>query len=290
MATNTVYKGLDGETTEWDDIQRKLGNFVEKAPAWKPEKFTPKEDEPTGRDLIDNEQEEELSDMEDEFGDDRAMEEYRRKRLEELRKVEQRPRFRGVEDIRGSEFVQKVTNDSKEGICVVVHLYKDGHGPSGLMGKCLEDLSAKYVNTKFVKIVSTDCIPKYPDSNLPTILLYRDGTCQQHLVGLQQFGGSRMNPEFVALTLNKYGPYCLSNTEADEEAEATQQRCDLSPVTTSALRVQRCDQRCDLSPATTSALRVQRCDPVQDLLKRMVQDRLEKGKGSDDESSDFDDI
>ena len=37
--------------------------------------------------------------------------------------------------------------------------------------------------------------PRYPDSNVPTLLLYYDGSCKQHLVGLNQFGGQRATPE-----------------------------------------------------------------------------------------------
>jgi hypothetical protein len=35
---------------------------------------------------------------------------------------------------------------------------------------------------KFVQIVSTRCIPNYPDANLPTILLYRLGAVQKQVL------------------------------------------------------------------------------------------------------------
>lgn len=35
---HSVYKGPEGETTQWQDIQAKLGNYAPKA---KPPKFTP---------------------------------------------------------------------------------------------------------------------------------------------------------------------------------------------------------------------------------------------------------
>ena len=37
---HTVYKGPEGETTQWEDIHRRLGNLPPKAPVWKPEKYT----------------------------------------------------------------------------------------------------------------------------------------------------------------------------------------------------------------------------------------------------------
>lgn len=65
-----------------------------------------------------------------------------------------RPRFGTVEDIRGSEFVQKVTN-AGPGVHVVVHLYKDGHAASVKIGQYLTDLASKYPGTKFIRILST---------------------------------------------------------------------------------------------------------------------------------------
>ena len=38
-----------------------------------------------------------------------------------------------------------------------------------ILAQCLGELAGRYPGTKFVKIVSTDCIPHYPDGNLPTV-------------------------------------------------------------------------------------------------------------------------
>lgn len=35
---------------------------------------------------------------------------------------------------------------------------------------------------KFIQMVSTRCIPNYPDGNLPTILLYRLGAVQKQIL------------------------------------------------------------------------------------------------------------
>jgi hypothetical protein len=45
---------------------------------------------------------------------------------------------------------------------------------------------------------AAECIPGYPDDNLPTVLLYRDGKCAHTLVGLRQFGGASTSPELVS--------------------------------------------------------------------------------------------
>ncbi len=65
----------------------------------------------------------------------------------------------------------------------------------GLLGDALDVLAERYPATKFLRIVSTDCIPQYPDRNLPTLLLYKDTKCLQTLVGLLHYGGRRLTPE-----------------------------------------------------------------------------------------------
>lgn len=73
-----VYKDLEGASTQWDDIQRKLGNLPEKPPAFKPPPFTPSsDDQPKDKTWIDSKTSEELEDLEDDLDDDRFLQEYR---------------------------------------------------------------------------------------------------------------------------------------------------------------------------------------------------------------------
>lgn len=64
-----------------------------------------------------------------------------------------------------------------------------------MLEECLTELAKKYPQSKFVKIISTECIPNYPDKNVPTVLIYKDTQCLQHLIGLAPFGGPRTTPE-----------------------------------------------------------------------------------------------
>ncbi|GIL62025.1 hypothetical protein Vafri_16344 [Volvox africanus] len=219
---HTVYKGPEGETTQWEDIQRRLGNLPPKAPVWKPDPYTPEVEAVRDTAWVEERNEAELQEAEEAFEDDRFLEKYRQQRIKELQAAAARPRFGSVELIRGNEFVEKVTNAGSD-VWVVVHLFKDGHTACELLQQCLDELAAKYPSTKFVRIISTDAIPKYPDANLPTILLYHDTRCLKHAVGLGQFGGpKRITPEQVALVLNSWGPLCLSPEEDEEQAQQAQ--------------------------------------------------------------------
>lgn len=74
---HTVYKGPEGETTQWEDIQVKLGNMTPKPKPWKPDAYQPEEEQQKDKQFLDKQDEQELRDLEEEFDDDRALEEYR---------------------------------------------------------------------------------------------------------------------------------------------------------------------------------------------------------------------
>jgi len=61
-------------------------------------------------------------------------------------------------------------------------------------------LAGRYPETKFLRAISTTCIPIYPDKNLPTIFVYYEGTLKSQLVGPLEFRGMNlMENEFEFL-------------------------------------------------------------------------------------------
>lgn len=78
MDYHTVYDRPEGETTQWEDLQRKIGNLPPKEPVQKPEAFIPAQDKSKDRQLLDNDDDiEALENAEDDFGDDPFLEAYR---------------------------------------------------------------------------------------------------------------------------------------------------------------------------------------------------------------------
>ncbi|KAF6148941.1 hypothetical protein GIB67_028778 [Kingdonia uniflora] len=125
-----IYKDVEGRTTQWDDIQTKLGNLPPKPAPFKPPSFTPSEDsdsKPKDQSWIDDKTEEELEDLEDDtnLDDDRFLEEYRKKRLAEMREVAKVARFGSVIPISGADFVREVSQAPPD-VWVVVFLFKEG--------------------------------------------------------------------------------------------------------------------------------------------------------------------
>lgn len=86
MDYHFVYKDVEGTSTEWDDIQRRLGNAPAMPESFKPPPFAPSEDPDLclkSKDWIDEHTVEELKDLEDDpdIDDNRFLEEYRCKFL-----------------------------------------------------------------------------------------------------------------------------------------------------------------------------------------------------------------
>ncbi|KAJ0450688.1 putative phosducin, thioredoxin-like domain, Thioredoxin-like superfamily [Helianthus annuus] len=102
-------------------------------------------------------------------------------------------KFGSIIPISGSNFVHEVSEASSD-VWVMVVLYKDGYPECGVLMQCVKELATMYPATKFVQIVSTDCIPNYLDCYLPTVLVYNNGAVKASYVGLHKFG-RRCTPE-----------------------------------------------------------------------------------------------
>lgn len=152
-----------------------------------------------------------LSDSDLDSEDEKVLESYRAQRAKEMRQDAVRHRFGRIYPIQKPDYVREVNDASKEysernGTGVVCFLYKDGCVYTGLpshtighrlnldhsLQACellkahLQELAQQYSSTKFVSIIGNMCIENYPDRNLPTLILYRNGQVKKQIVGLPQ--------------------------------------------------------------------------------------------------------
>ena len=117
---HTVFERPEGQTTQWEDIQRKMGNMAPAEKVWKPAAWEAKRELPRGLAALvgSGTDADTVDDLEGEFDDDRFLEEYRLKRLAELREKEEEKSAsaigkRGVvATISKEEYVPKVTRAS----------------------------------------------------------------------------------------------------------------------------------------------------------------------------------
>ena len=157
-------------TTEWEDIHVKLGNYL------------PREKEESNDEIqkiaiesiqnydpLENKTLEQLKELEDEE-DDEILQQYKAKRLAEMKEFASKPKFGKVYELRKHEYIAEVTNAPKD-VYVVLHLYQTYKEDSKVMMKIFDYLAKKYVLVKFMQIVATNCIENFSDSNVPAIII-----------------------------------------------------------------------------------------------------------------------
>jgi hypothetical protein len=145
----------------------------------------------------------ELDQLEDEE-EERILEQYRRQRMAEIRATQDKSNFGDVREISADDYVAQV-NKAGDGIWVVLHLYKQGIPLCALINQYLTNLAAKNPTVKFMKSISTTCIPNYPDRNLPTIFVYFEGDMKTQLAGPHNFRGMNMTADEFEFLVGKTG-------------------------------------------------------------------------------------
>ncbi|CAN8196473.1 unnamed protein product [Coccothraustes coccothraustes] len=204
-------RGWDpNKDTEWNDILRKKGilppkeNLEEQERAKEEEQFAILQ-----KSLVKTYEDmtlEELEENEDEFNeeDERAIEMYRQQRLAEMKAAQMKNKFGEVLEISGKDYVQEVTKAGK-GIWVILHLYKQGIPLCALINQHMSGLAKKFRDVKFIKAISTTCIPNYPDKNLPTIFVYLEGDIKAQFIGPLVFGGMNLTRDELEWKISESG-------------------------------------------------------------------------------------
>jgi len=197
------------EDTEWNDVLRKKGIIPEKTP--EPE-ITEEElikmmdktiKEKSGKKDLEDMTLDELDELEDDE-DERILLEYRQQRLAEMKAHLEASKYGVVKEITAPEYVQEV-NQAGDGVFVVLHLYRQGIMLCNVINNYLGQLATKFPTVKFLRSISTTCIPNYPDQNLPTIFIYYEGKMKSQLVGPMAFRGTNMKIEELEFILGRTG-------------------------------------------------------------------------------------
>eukprot|EP00904_Undaria_pinnatifida_P009152 jgi/Undpi1/5367/HiC_scaffold_2.g00648.m1 len=100
-------------------------------------------------------------------------------------------RFGELYEISKADWVREVTDASKS-VTVVAHLYEDGIVECRVMEAALRSIADKFREVKFVKIRSQQAVEKWPEANLPTLFIYRDGALAKQLIRIDALGGKQM--------------------------------------------------------------------------------------------------
>lgn len=195
-----------GDTTQWDDIHRRLGNFKplvkEPTVASLNQKVIEAVEE---YDPLEHRSLDELNEIEDVVEED-DLARLRRERLAELKKNYKAAKFGEVRDVGFQDFVKEVTEGSRDGQWVIVLLYFEGHpGCQRMLGPWVE-LARRFPAVKFMRGIADKVVPKFPEGSAPTVLVYRNEDCQKQIVGMTEWGGaSRVNADCMEWVLKDLG-------------------------------------------------------------------------------------
>ncbi|XP_055857128.1 viral IAP-associated factor homolog [Episyrphus balteatus] len=200
------------EDTEWNDVLRAKGIL---APKQKEAEITEDQivsllenaiEKRTGGEKQKNIEEmnmDELDELED-SEDEGVLEEYRRKRMAEMRAFAEKAKFGSVREISGQDYVNEVTK-AGEGIWVVLHLYANGVPLCSLIHHHMQQLAVKFPQTKFLRSIATTCIPNFPEKNLPTVFIYHEGQMRKQFIGALELRGEKLTTDELEFMLGQCG-------------------------------------------------------------------------------------
>lgn len=233
-------------TTEWDEVlQKKFGNnFVKEDKVKEDEqrKGTPRtmKKEETNVAIFENERDDENDDDDDEDEEEEAfMKSYREKRIAEMifmRKEEKEDeKEEKNNNVRRNEYMMHVSHEqwTKEvtevshSHPVLVLLTKENSKACFTLERVMEDVARTYrtSRTKFRRAEARDIIPNYPERNVPTLILYRNGDVVENIVGIEQFGGMNgVNTETVRRRVRMKSDEFLMDRGEEEAKEAEKRR------------------------------------------------------------------
>ncbi|KAL5367805.1 phosducin related thioredoxin fold protein [Cryptosporidium parvum] len=179
-------------TTQWEDQMVKRGIWAPREQEKKNEElYKERIDALESINLFENAKLEKLIDVEVDKDEsfEKELDAIRARRLASLKnRAEENSRFGELYFIRKPDFVKEVTEASKDNTTVVVHLYKESNEDCQIINRLLSETIAKeYGKIKFVKGISSDIVPNYPDKSLPTMIIYRNGTSISQITGSSSF-------------------------------------------------------------------------------------------------------
>ena len=213
------------EDTEWNDILRAKGIIPQKEP-------DPTEQlEEALADAVARQHENRLEDLdideldalEDEEDED-FLDFYKQKRMAEMRQLASNEKFGSVYPISKPEWKTEVT-DASEKATVFVHLTCESQIQSRLLGILIREAAMKLKDIKFCEIEGRRAIEGYPDSNCPTILIYKDGELAKQIVTLLTLNGNDTKLKDIEALLVKVGSLSendkrlVINQDGDEDQE-----------------------------------------------------------------------
>ncbi|MDP2060264.1 MAG: hypothetical protein Q8J97_11025, partial [Flavobacteriaceae bacterium] len=151
--------------------------------------------------------------------DDDALAAFRRKRMAEMQKAQEGNVFGIVRRISGTDYVREITEASDHSRVVALML-KDGHADCDALLVILRQVASRHRDVKFVCLIATEAIPKFPDKQLPCVLLYHKRELVEQLTTLEPWGGKNLSLHEVEKRLSRSGFVVLEEDDGEDEADS----------------------------------------------------------------------
>ncbi|PHH61205.1 hypothetical protein CDD81_686 [Ophiocordyceps australis] len=217
--------------TEWNDILRKHGVIPEKPPSPTPlieealveGRRLAHENRLEGKDI------DELDELED-LEDEEFLNQYREKRMQEMRSLQQKANHGSVYPISKPEYQRQVTEASMNGPVLVNLTASTGTNiESRVLSELWIQAAKEYGDVKFCEMRASHAIENYPDRNCPTILVYKNGDIIKQVATLATLGGPRIKMQQIDDLLVEVGAIAETDLRvikrrqvADEDEEQGQ--------------------------------------------------------------------
>lgn len=106
---------------------------------------------------------EEIKDLDDDLDfDDQFTRQYMANRMQEMKVKATKIKYGQVMEISRDEYIREVTNADPESF-VLIHLYQTSNEFCLLINQHLPSIAKIYGHVKFIKMIATKCIEKFPD-------------------------------------------------------------------------------------------------------------------------------
>ncbi|SBT73368.1 phosducin-like protein, putative [Plasmodium ovale] len=110
----------------------------------------------------------------------------------------------------------------EKGTYVVIHLFSDNIPACTILNSILTKLASKYKYIKFTKGVYSNIVENYPESKVPTILIYYNGSCLHQIANFLtkiKGGINNLTAKSVEKIFKKYGILKRDNYTQMEDNE-----------------------------------------------------------------------
>jgi hypothetical protein len=146
--------------------------------------------------------------------DEELIEEYRRRRIAEMRARAAAAVHGALREVEPADFEDEVREASRKAPVVLLLALPRGHPPSDRMRGIVERLAQKFPAVKFCCMQASGAVRNFPPEDAPAVMAYREAAVVAQFARLEAFAGASTNDDVVEWDLAQRG---VLPSEMDED-------------------------------------------------------------------------